>query len=152
MGTNLIKYIQDINKSFFTDKDDKKIDNSVTELHMHKILFFLYGGYYKKFKQELFDAHFEAWRLGPVEISYRKNKNDNKELNKIFDLKMDKKTKDQKQYIDSTVRKLLKISAWTLVDASHLTNVWKKAYDLGKRNALMDKVEIQNEFVNSIDI
>lgn len=154
MGTNLIKYIQDINNSFY-ENSKKEVDNSVTELHMHKILFFLYGGYYKKFRHELFNANFQAWKLGPVEANYRKNKNNSKELNKLFPIDLQEKTKeqkDQKEYVNFTIKKLLKISAWTLVDASHLTNVWKNAFNTGKRNALIKNADIQKEFIRSINI
>ena len=38
---------------------NKKEENKVSELHMHKILFIIYGDFYTKFKKELFEPNFE---------------------------------------------------------------------------------------------
>lgn len=151
MNTNLIKYIEDINKSFF-ENSKVKIENPVTELHMHKILFFLYGSFWKKFYKELFNANFEAWKYGPVEINYRNNKDSNKNLNILFPLNVSKLSKDEKEYLDNTIRKLLKVSAIRLMEASHLTNVWKNAYDANKKRIRISNDDIKTDFINTINI
>lgn len=64
-------------------KIDFNEESNVSELHIHKILFILYGAFYKEFNKELFNQNFQAWKYGPVEIDYRKafketNKKDKK--------------------------------------------------------------------------
>ena len=70
---NLINYINEIYHKLMNETDGmEEID--ISELHMHKILFILYGKFLSKFNIELFNANFLAWKYGPVEIDYRNKK------------------------------------------------------------------------------
>ena len=70
---NLINYINEIYHNLMKETDNmEQID--ISELHMHKILFILYGKFLSKFNIELFNANFLAWKYGPVEIDYRNKK------------------------------------------------------------------------------
>ena len=53
--------------------DAKELEeDNVSELQMHKILYLLFGEFYKKFNKTLFkNSNFEAWKLGPVEVDFR---------------------------------------------------------------------------------
>lgn len=91
-------------------------NNDLKELKIHKILYFQFGYFFKKFNKPLFDANFEAWRYGPVEKDYR-----NKELKK-FNIQP---TSEEKKYLEDITSNLLKYSTYTLVEQSHLTDPWK---------------------------
>ena len=93
---NLIYLITNINDSMDYELENlypykkAKLDNQenkISELFMHKILFFIYGGFYKNFKKDLFEPNFETWKYGPVEIDYRKEfKKDENSSFKKFNL------------------------------------------------------------------
>lgn len=51
MKINLIDFINDVNSELSKNTQDLDFneENNVSELHIHKILFILYGAFYKKF-------------------------------------------------------------------------------------------------------
>lgn len=145
---NLIKYINETNKkiakSLFVSS---KEDIIISELQMHKILFILYGAFYKHFKKELFDANFEAWKYGPVEVNYRKcfKKDQINRDYKNFDIKI-KLLKKESEYLDELINILLKKSVWTLVELTHLIPAWKNNFNENKQNCKIPKEDIFKSF------
>ncbi|MDE5767016.1 MAG: DUF4065 domain-containing protein, partial [Malacoplasma sp.] len=114
---NLIYLIIDINNSmddqlenlypYKKTKLGSQIDdqeNKISELFMHKILFFIYGGFFKNFKKNLFEPNFEAWKYGPVEIDYRKEFKKNKKSSfQKFSLNKLKLNSEEKKYLKITI-------------------------------------------------
>ena len=92
--------------------------NDVSELKIHKILYFAYGKFGNLHNGEklIKNAKFESWRHGPVEINYRNNQN----INLIFN-------ESQRESLENIILKLIKYNVWTLVDLSHRTDPWIKA-------------------------
>ena len=144
---NIIDFIETINENLIDLASNKKEENKVSELHMHKILFIIYGGFYTKFKKELFEPNFEAWKYGPVEIDYRslykENINFKNKKNK-FDFTFDNKT--QIDYLEKLVKKLLKFSPWSLVDYTHSLEIWKKNYNFENSKNPISKKDIFQTF------
>lgn len=142
---NIVHFIYKINKSMY---DGSEGQNEITELQMHKILFFVYGSFYNQFKKELWNANFEAWKYGPVEINYREmsNHGDNEKY-KLFNFKFDINN-EQKEFLKILIVRLLKTSVWALVDFSHYLNCWKLKYESDEKQKVMDKNEIFNDFKN----
>lgn len=156
---NLISLINELNNEIWNNKnenfklkkscEDTSEDFKISELFMHKILFFTYGSFYKNFKRELFKGNFEAWKYGPVEIDYR-----NEILKKNFSF--DKFNiylvyEDEKIYLNKVITYLLKCSVWMLVEISHDTSAWRNNYDPTKNNCKISKEDIIKSF-ESIDI
>lgn len=51
----------------FEQKDEQGFSNiDVNNIKFQKILYFLYGIYWKETKKELFEPKFKAWKFGPV--------------------------------------------------------------------------------------
>lgn len=149
---NLIKTINDRmgieleNISFESfSRISNREENEISELFMHKILFFVYGGFYKNFKKELFCPEFEAWKYGPVEKGYRRQRKSKKPDYKKFDLNNLKLNNKEKEYLYRTISNLLKNSPWNLVSISHDTKAWKNNYDPNKRNKIL-KEDIFDSF------
>ncbi|MDQ0513899.1 putative phage-associated protein [Mycoplasmoides fastidiosum] len=119
-------------------------------LKLQKILYFLFGFYYGKTKQELFDAEFIAYRYGPIiKPVYDKIKNTYvdeplKNLEKdlfakysMEDLEMDRTV------VNEILEKLLNFSTWRLVELSHLDG---GPWDETKQSEVIDKAKILKYF------
>ena len=132
---DIVQYIIDVNAELCKET---KQSNEVTELQMHKILFFLYGRFYNQYKIELWQPNFEAWKYGPVEINYRHNPK------LVEPIDIDQLSLDQKNELHRMIVKLLKTSVWQLVDFSHTLNSWINNQD--KNNSKISKEEIQQDF------
>lgn len=140
--TNIIDFVEQCNKTFFNDyfkkspsisKDNVEVNTTVeipkvSELHMHKILYYSYGFFYSKFKKELFIANFEAWKYGPVEKKYREYiKTNNEDIKKEFNIKLDL---EEESFLMSLIFKLINLSPYILVSESHNTKPWIDNYNV----------------------
>ena len=130
---NLIDFIYQENNNLNQTVTAEFEENNVSELHMHKILYLLFGLFYRKFKRDLFaGANFEAWKYGPVEVDFRiafKNKT-LKGLTK-FNLVL---TKAEIVFLTKLTKKFLCYSPWLLVDIAHASDPWSNSYDDQKIN------------------
>lgn len=148
---NLIKFIQDYNDDFFktssnNQKEDKEFEkNDLTELFIHKTLYFSYGYFIAKFNKPLFDAKFEAWKYGPVEIDFRTSTKKNEDIFKIkkFDILL---TDEEIDFLKKILSNLLSLSTWKIVELSHWTDPWKDAYDSNNDKKEISKEEIHKYF------
>lgn len=123
---NLIDLIESRNKTINNEAEGMD-EAGVSELHFHKILFITFGQFAVKFDRELFDCKFQAWKYGPVEISfrnYRKTKKD--EIKKIFDVNLNDK---EFIYLQKIIDKFLKVSPWALVEFTHSMDAWMFHYN-----------------------
>lgn len=123
---NIIDFIIDINKNLFADT---KEDNEISELSIHKILYIIYGNFYSKFQWVLFNANFEAWRYGPVEINFRKYFNKKNKISYDDKLKIHENfnvnlNNEEKDFLFEIIERLLHFSPWTLVHYTHSTDPW----------------------------
>ena len=145
-AVNLIDLINEENNNLNQVNTNQFEENKVSELQMHKILYLLFGEFYLEFNKNLFDQpNFEAWKLGPVEIDFRKGFKENKIENiKKFNLFLNYK---EILFLKELIKKLLRHSAWYLVDITHTSNAWIDNYD-GKeesRNKISEK-DIKEKF------
>ena len=153
---DIVQYINEVNEELYKGAEGSNEGSyKVTELQMHKILFFLYGRFYSQYNIELWQPNFEAWKYGPVEINYRRNsleawKCGPIETNYRHDSWLDKPidinqlSPDQKNELHRMTVKLLRTSVWQLVDCSHTLNSWINNQD--KDNSKISKEEIQQDF------
>lgn len=146
---NLISFIEKNNSNLNrSTKEFELEENNVSELHIHKILFIVYGAFYTKFNRELFEPNFQAWKYGPVEINYRNyvKNNDQSSLKKFNIVLNDNK---EKVYLSNLIIKLLKFSPWSLVDYTHSLDAWINNYD-NEENKLnsISKEDIFKSFKN----
>ena len=145
-AVNLIDLINEENNNLNQATTNQFEENTISELQMHKILYLLFGEFYLEFNKNLFDQpNFEAWKLGPVEIDFRKGFKENKIENiKKFNLFLNYK---EILFLKELIKKLLRHSAWYLVDITHTSNAWIDNYDgkEGSRNKISEK-DIKEKF------
>ncbi|WP_342277018.1 Panacea domain-containing protein [Spiroplasma endosymbiont of Nebria brevicollis] len=108
----------------------KEMKENISNLRLQKILFFLYGYYWKEKKEEIVNINFEAWPYGPV----------NKEIyhfvkdcgNNEIDIKRFKEYETpnyDKKIFNKILNHLSQFSTIRLVNASHDTDPWLKTPD-----------------------
>ena len=140
VSINLIDFIYQENNNLNQTVAAEFEENNVSELHMHKILYLLFGLFYRKFKRDLFaGANFEAWKYGPVEVDFRiafKNKT-LKGLTK-FNLVL---RKAEIIFLTKLTKKFLCYSLWLLVDITHASDPWSNNYNDQKINRSKIMVE-----------
>lgn len=105
----------------------------ISNLKLQKILYFLYGYFYKKFGCTLFDDDFVAWKLGPVVLDVYFNYYNNiaNPICESSDVKLDLKT-NEISFVDEKIQELNELSTWDLVEKSHKTTPWKEVYKNGE--------------------
>lgn len=147
------KISKSINNIQLNDPNDEEssmllVPIKVSELKMHKILYFLYGDFYFEYKKELFDCNFESWRWGPVEKHYRKALKKNENSFPDFDIDI---SNDEYKYVCKIISYLLQFSTTALVDASHMTDPWKDNFsgEIHKWKTISKK-DIQRYFKDTI--
>lgn len=154
----------------FTDKDllvnyvYNKLDNP-TLIKVQKTLYLLfafYGATYgmidneiddefegQTYAKRLFDADFEAWRYGPVEIEvYKKQKSGDYEL--ADDVKIPRSAAEWNNimsFIDDIINQTNKINDFGLVDRTHQDNAWANKFQEGISHIKMDNSEIIKEYL-----
>ena len=138
---NLIDLINEENNSLNQVDTEELEEDNVSELQMHKILYLLFGEFYKKFNKNLFNnSNFEAWKLGPVEVDFRwafKNKKI-KEITK-FNLFLNE---EEICFLKLLIQKFLHFSVWSLVKITHSSDAWIHNYsdvDNASRNKISEK-------------
>lgn len=95
----------------------------VTELKMHKILYFQLGFFYTKYNRELWNyADFGAWKFGPVELTYRDN------VRSASDFFICELNDEEIKFLEKLTKWLLNINMYSLIDLSHFTAPWKNNY------------------------
>lgn len=97
----------------------QKMNQSLTKIRIHKLLYFTYIEYYMKYGEELFKPNFQAWRYGPVEVDIYYN----------VSIKKRRKVKsNEKKFLYDIYQKYSQYKDFELVDISHRTAPWKEAY------------------------
>ncbi len=153
--TNLIDFIKNVALEIDIFKNQTALDEKteiVSELVMHKVLYFIYGGFYKNFKKELWEPKFESWKYGPVEIQYRDNINDEKALNKIFFFNEDEYNNEEIKYLKKLIIGLIKMGVYNLVEFSHETDPWINNSNKPIGFNSINKIEIQKFFSSNLII
>lgn len=155
----------------FKQKDDlvnylyHKLSNP-TKIKIQKTLYLLfayYGATYGNISEEegddefdkqvypelLFDAKFEAWRYGPVEVEVYSNEKQGYYNGDHDEEILDHTTpenKNIKQFIDSIIKQTNGIDDFSLVDRTHQDKCWMDHYKEGCNHIPMDNGEIINEY------
>lgn len=114
--------------------------DSISNLQLQKILYFIQRGYANRKNTLLFADSFEAWRYGPVvpSVYYEFSSLGGRPISKVFfDVKIDN---DTSTIIDPIIETSREKYPWDLVSETHENgSPWQQVYEIGKR------VEIPNE-------
>lgn len=145
---NLIDFIQEVNNENFDNTKEMREDSSLNELHMHKLLYFLYGKFWREFQKELFKPKFLAWKYGPVEINYRnylKAPVGSKEAEGFYKKFWVRVNKQEMKFLHEEINWLAELPDYYLVDVSHTTRPWINHHEPNKSNEIPNQ-EIKDEF------
>lgn len=99
----------------------KMIDNNLSKIRIHKLLYFTYIEYYLAYGEELFTPNFQAWRYGPVEVDIYYNR-----CLEDHDISL---TLQEQMFVQSIYEKYKNYKDFELVNISHKTAPWIEAYD-----------------------
>lgn len=129
------------------DEDEKNGEYySLSNLKLQKLLYYCQGGHYRWDNEPLIeDAHFQAWRYGPViPMIYRQfskyGQNDIRVSTGEYEL-----DDNEEETIAAVWSQLKTMHAYTLVNSSHEEIPWLDAYVEGQNNDI-DDLEIQRYF------
>jgi len=154
-STNLIDFIKNVALEIDVFRNKNTLDEKteiISELVMHKILYFVYGGFYKNFKKDLWDPKFESWKYGPVEVQYRDNINNPSLINKIFSFDEETYSKAEIKYLKKLITALIKMGVYNLVEFSHETDPWIDNSNKPIGFNSINKIEIQEFFSSKLII
>lgn len=120
-------------------------DKSISELHCQKIIFFVVGLFYKKFRKNLLnDLDFRAWKYGVVEINYHNFFRTNNPIYwEVFNCYLNN---EEEEYINKIVEIFSNQSPWALVELSHISYAWYANCET--ENKIINIKDIYNSFDN----
>ena len=120
----------------------KNQGQSVTNLKLQKILYYVQGFFLAKFDRPLFPDEIQAWKFGPVvpSVYYEFSIFGPDELTISYDETIDNCESDEIQLIDSVIDEKLQHTSGDLVRATHSEEPWLKATNGG--NAIRPNIVI----------
>lgn len=142
-------------KEQLTENIDQQDIEKMTNLRLQKILFFLYGFYWKENKKEIIPINFEAWQHGPVikelydYVIEKLDSLDKKRYEPLelswFQSKENLNNLDRKSF-KKILNHLSQYSTIRLVNASHDTEPWLKT----PNSEIIDNNLIKKWFENDV--
>ncbi|MCM1226509.1 MAG: DUF4065 domain-containing protein [Clostridium sp.] len=134
--------------------DGKPISN----LQLQKILYYIQGAFYYRFKNPLFADKICAWDYGPVVEDVYKNykKYGSSTINEIdvnFESTFDKEndSANSQKTVDIVIESLREMDPWELVKISHEEGTpWEQNYKIWW--PAIDSIQIENYFINNDEI
>lgn len=120
----------------------------VSNLKLQKMLYFLYGCYYSKFKKALFNDSFVAWKLGPVvlDVYFEYSKYISNPICEKHNIELNL-TNQEINYINKKIEELNSKTPRELVNESHNTSPWESTFDSGAgRGNIIPARKIQRYF------
>lgn len=129
--------------NFFIDYNNHSIDNTLTNLILHKFLYFAQGYNLALYNTPLFDEDIEAWKYGPVVPSvyqtYKYNRKEN--ISKIVgDFSLDKYDSKTIEILLAVINDYGKYSSSELINITHKKgSPWDMVYSENKNNIITTK-------------
>ncbi|MEK3784148.1 Panacea domain-containing protein [Paenibacillus sp. FSL R5-0810] len=150
MPRDILEIAAAVKKLYLSIFKMTELENDLTEMKMHKLLYFCQKRHYENFGIWLFADDFEGWVHGPVNKKVRNN---------FHFLDENVVTSDEEEYtIREIIHELGSLPAWTLRELSHNDECYKISrlglsdYDQGnviiaKENMIMDMLDIDEDSV-----
>lgn len=134
---------------YFIQLASKIDENDLTNLKLQKLLYLAQGRYMAKTGKQLFSDQIEAWSLGPVvRTVYDTYKVCGAFPITAFDINVsdsNELSNDVRAFLDSIWEEYGKYSANYLVNFTHKTAPWNKAFEQGN-NTVIDLAELKSFF------
>lgn len=161
-------------KYFFNDKYElvsylMNQFRNATPLKIQKAMYFLWAFYaatygnidysnesefdeIDQYPKELFEAHFEAWRYGPVlDDVYSKYKDDDECIHQKVEPQHEGMKGDVWSFINDLVKQIDKVNDFGLVSRSHQDRAWRNVYKEGYLHTPMDNEAIKEDYINYVN-
>lgn len=138
---------------------DGAIDEQLTQMKIHKLLYYAQGVYLALFNTRLFDEELLAWQHGPVVRSiydrFHKDgaqiniSNDEKEqlINDFDDIS---KNENSNMVLVAVYEKFGQYSASQLRNMTHLESPWKNAWGETQGHSVISDEDIRSYFIENI--
>lgn len=142
--------IRDVSKLLIMFEQERGLD-TMTQLRLHKMLYFAQGWHLAWHGNPLFNSEFTAYKYGPVAPEIRRLYGDcsNRAITLTQDefdnYNFDNMTDEEVQTVIDVFNEYDKFSTWTLVDMSHETNPWMQH---SQESSTIPIPEIQEHFSN----
>ena len=105
-------------------------DKPISNLQLQKILYYVQGYFFKKFKECAFDEKIYNWTYGPVvpDVYFEYNIYGGQKINDVLDdespVSLMYASKEHRRCIENVVTECLKYSAGALVSKTHSEDPW----------------------------
>lgn len=136
---------------------DEGEDEYITQMKLHKLLYYAQGVFMAVFDQRLFDEELLAWKHGPVVRSIYDKYQGIRELGKdsldeeqVVDYKEIANNKDSRMVLEVVYDVYGKYSAGELRNMTHEEKPWKEAWSSGKGTTALDDDTIIKYFKENI--
>lgn len=134
---------------------DDGVDENITQMKLHKLMYYAQGVFLALYGQRLFDEELLAWRHGPVVYSIHKRFRGRKEID---DEITDEQLSSFESVDDSNSRMVLEAvyeqfggySAGQLRNMTHKEKPWIEAYGDGCNTSPLDDDTIETYFKENI--
>ncbi|MCI1134799.1 DUF4065 domain-containing protein [Enterococcus gallinarum] len=135
---------------------DEAVDENLTQMKLHKLMYYAQGVFLALFSQRLFDEELLAWKHGSVVRSIYDRFQGQKELD--TDINMDQMEDYENIALDDNSRMTLEavyeqfasFSAGQLRNMTHDETPWKEAWAKGEGTSPIDDNTIEEYFKDNI--
>lgn len=135
---------------------DEAIDENLTQMKLHKLMYYAQGVYLAVFSQRLFDEELLAWQHGPVVRSIYTKYQGQRELSADIDNKQlanyQTITEDEnsKMILEVVYEQYGDYSAKQLRDMTHEETPWKEAWSKGLGTSAISDETIEQFFKENV--
>lgn len=109
--------------SYLVKRYDEEMNESITEMKLHKLLYFTQRESFIQLGRPIFSEKFQAWRYGPVMVQVR-------DLFKSGQLNQIPSSEELSPYtnvLNVIMKDYAPMDTWSLSDLTHAEGSWKKA-------------------------
>ncbi|WP_237232733.1 Panacea domain-containing protein [Rothia nasisuis] len=143
--------------TYLLARDASRDDSDVTQMKLHKLLYFAQANYLASTGQRLFDAHIEAFEHGPVVESIRRHYEQfGRRIIVVADASQSGNGKQElpeniANYLDAIWSQFGEQSASQLRALSHKDKPWSDNYHPGRLHSIIPDYEMRTWYANLAD-
>lgn len=135
---------------------DEAVDENLTQMKLHKLMYYAQGVFLALFSQRLFDEELLAWKHGPVVRSIYDRFQGQKELAEQIDTEQmadyEKIADDSnsRMALEAVYEQFASFSAGQLRNMTHEEKPWKEAWANGEGSSTINDGTIKEYFKDNI--
>ncbi|WP_237209226.1 Panacea domain-containing protein [Rothia nasimurium] len=143
--------------TYLLARDASRDDSDVTQMKLHKLLYFAQANYLASTGQRLFDAHIEAFEHGPVVESIRRHYEQfGRRIIVVADASQSRNGEQElpeniANYLDAIWSQFGEQSASQLRALSHKDKPWSDNYHPGRLHSIIPDYEMRTWYANLDD-